>query len=412
MRPALHVVDLGKAFRHRTGQEPRSFRRWVENGFRGASSAERFWALRHVSFDVAPGEMLGVIGRNGAGKSTLLRLLGGVMRPDEGQIETSAPVNGLLELNTGMHPDLTGRENIIVNGVLAGLLRKEVEERVDRIIDFAELAEFIDDPVRTYSSGMRLRLGFAVAVHVDPKILLIDEVLAVGDLAFQQKCLARIEEFRARGCAIVLISHELEQVASRCDRAIWLARGELRGSGEAPDTVEAYIGSMRAETLQRSADPVEGDTGRYGAGEISVAGLEIIDRHGLPATAIDPGEPLTIRVSVKQQDSVGKWHVTVAVAREDGTQLLDMNSDIDGIELPEMTQDRSVEIAVERLDLLPGAYRIDVGLWHPDWEYAYDYYPDAARFVVSGERGREGVLFAPRHWRVDQSEADERARKE
>lgn len=406
MQPALHVADLGKAFRHRTGQEPRSFRRWVENGFRGAATTERFWALRHVSFDVAPGEMLGVIGRNGAGKSTLLRLLGDVMRPDEGRIEASAPVNGLLELNTGMHPDLTGRENIIVNGVLAGLLRKEIDERLDRIIDFAELADFIDDPVRTYSSGMRLRLGFAVAVHVDPQILLIDEVLAVGDLAFQQKCLARIEEFRARGCAIVLISHELEQVASRCDRAIWLARGELRDSGAAEAVVEAYIGSMRAETLQRTpaeAQLPDGAPGRYGAGEISVAALDLVDRHGLALTEIDPGDPVTLSLTVTPREAVTAWHVTISIAREDGTQLLDVNSDVDGIVLPPLTQERRIDLAVERLDLLPGDYRVDVGLWHGDWDYAYDYFPAAARFTITGQRGHQGVVLAPRRWSVDQA---------
>lgn len=415
MGPALHVADLGKAFRHRTGQEPRSFRRWVENGFGRTTTSERFWALRHVSFDVAPGEMLGVIGRNGAGKSTLLRLMGGVMRPDEGRIETSAPVNGLLELNTGMHPDLTGRENIIVNGVLAGLLRKEVEERVDRIIDFAELANFIDDPVRTYSSGMRLRLGFAVAVHVDPKILLIDEVLAVGDLAFQQKCLARIEEFRARGCAIVLISHELEQVATRCDRAIWLAHGELRGSGDAPTTVEAYIGSMRAETLQRTPEPAEAvseDAGRYGAREIYVSAIEVIDRHGLPATGIGAGEPVTFRLTVNPQEEKQAWHVSVAVAREDGTVLLDLNSGADGIVLPPLTRECRIDLQVERLDLLPGDYRIDVGLWQHDWDYAYDYFPSAAHLTVAGERGRQGILHTPHHWRIDQEAAPTGERNE
>ena len=252
MERALRLENLGKKFRHRTNDTPNTFRGWVEGGWR-TRRQENFWALRGITLDVAPGEMLGVIGRNGSGKSTLLRLLGGVMRADEGRVVAAGPVNGLLELNTGMHPDLTGRENIIINGVLAGLLKQEVQERMESIIAFAELEEHIDDPVRTYSSGMKLRLGFAVAVNVDPNILLIDEVLAVGDLGFQQKCLARIREFKSRGCAIVLISHDMTQVKAMCDRALWIDRGQLQALGQPHEVISEFEASMSKETLRRTS---------------------------------------------------------------------------------------------------------------------------------------------------------------
>src|SRR3954451_22008537 len=297
---------LGKRFRVRDPNAPRTFRRYLEEGWR-RRPREYFWGLRGVSFELAEGEMLGVVGRNGAGKSTLLRLLGGVMQPDEGSVEAAAPAMGLLDLNAGMHPDLSGRENAVISGVVQGLLRGEVERRLDDIFAFAELEAFADAPFRTYSSGMKLRLGFAVAAHAEPRILLIDEVLAVGDLAFQAKCLDRVRRVRDEGCAVVLISHDLGQVEALCDRALWLDAGRGRALGGVDAVVEAYRSEMMAETARRApcaapeAITEQGVTlrmgeNRHGSLEVEIAGVRLVDAGGREVKKIASGAALTVEL--------------------------------------------------------------------------------------------------------------------
>jgi lipopolysaccharide transport system ATP-binding protein len=219
---------------------------------------EWFWALRDVSFSVSPGRMTGVIGPNGAGKSTLLQLIGGVGRPDEGSVQAYGRIGALLDLGAGFHPELTGRENVFINGVISGLTRHEVAQQFDSIVAFAELDEFIDSPLRTYSSGMQMRLGFAVAVHIVPDILLIDEVLAVGDLAFQNKCLERIAHFKAQGCAILFVSHSTNSIQQFCEEALWLHQGKLVAYGPAEVVAGQYVAEMSAETRRPTpaAQPV------------------------------------------------------------------------------------------------------------------------------------------------------------
>jgi lipopolysaccharide transport system ATP-binding protein len=214
-------------------------------GGRGVKARDYFWALREVSFQVSRGEMLGVIGRNGAGKSTLLRLLGKVGRPEEGKVMLNGRVGALLDLGAGFHTDLTGRDNVFVNAVVAGLLEREVRRQFDAIVAFAELSEFIDQPVRTYSTGMRMRLAFAIAVHTHPEILLVDEYLSVGDKAFQLKCIERITQMKTDGCAVVFISHNTDQIAELCDRAIWLNRGQIQSEGEPTTVVEQYLALVK-----------------------------------------------------------------------------------------------------------------------------------------------------------------------
>ncbi len=254
-------------------------------------SAESFWALHDVSLSVRPGEALGVIGRNGSGKSTLMRILGGVMRPDAGRITHDGPVRGLLDLNTGMHPDLTGRENVFINGIIAGNSRREVEAKFDEIVAFAELEHCIDEPMRTYSTGMRMRLGFAVAVHVSPGVLLIDEVLSVGDLAFQEKCLARIKAFKDAGAAIVLISHDLTQVAGLCEKTLWLSDGTQTALGPSGEVVAAYREAMHAETRRRTPRDTQSrllpggreliaGVNRFGSLEAEILDVRLLKRGG------------------------------------------------------------------------------------------------------------------------------------
>lgn len=412
MEAMLRAEAVGKSFRQATPDGPRTFRHWVEGGFLKRRPRDRFWALRNVDFAVAKGEMLGVIGHNGSGKSTLLRVLGGVMQADEGLVTAAAPVHGLLELNTGMHPDLSGRENIIINGVLGGLLKSEMRERIDRIIAFAELEAHIDQPVRTYSSGMKLRLGFAIAVHVDPEILLIDEVLAVGDMAFQQKCLARIGDFKESGCAIVLISHDLTQVRNFCDRVIWMDRGKVREIGPAEEVVEAYETEMSRETARRTpTDMADKLTAQghilkagenwHGSQEVVLSDVTLLDAQGLPTDSIQTGAPLAVRAVLTAAAPVDTAHFSFAISNADGTQCLDVNTENDGVALPALGRPVTVELELGRIDLAPGSYRASVGVWDHGWSHAHDFHEDIYPLDITGGPRLSGVLSPPRRWRIN-----------
>jgi lipopolysaccharide transport system ATP-binding protein len=226
--------------------------------------SEVFWALRDVSFEVGSGRALGVIGSNGSGKSTLLRLLGGVGKPDGGSIAVNGRIGALLDFGAGFNPDLTGRENVIVGGVISGLTRKEVLQRLDTIVAFAELESFIDNPLRTYSSGMQMRLGFAVAIHTEADILLIDEVLSVGDHSFQRKCLERIARFKAEGCTIVLVTHDSKMVREFCDDALWLNRGRVMVRGQPDMVVARYLEASNARVFENgSGSSASGQSGVF-----------------------------------------------------------------------------------------------------------------------------------------------------
>lgn len=254
MESAVAIRGLGKRFRIHKANRPLSIKEAVFRGLRGVVPTDTFWALRNVSLDVQPGSIVGLVGHNGAGKSTLLRMVGGIGRPNEGSVEVRGRVAGLLDLGAGFHPDLSGRENVFVNGIIAGLTRNEVRHRFDAIVEFAELSAFIDNPLRTYSAGMRARLGFAVATHTDAEVLLIDEMLAVGDQHFNAKCTERIAEFRARGCAVLLASHSLDAVRELCNQAVQLRHGEMVAYGATATVVLAYEQEVDVPTRSAVAE--------------------------------------------------------------------------------------------------------------------------------------------------------------
>jgi homopolymeric O-antigen transport system ATP-binding protein len=254
MKPAIIVEGLSKQFRRYHTHRPWTLQEALQGGLKRIRPSEKFWALRDVSFQVPAGRAVGVIGPNGAGKSTLLRLVGSVGRPDCGTIQVSGRVGALLDLGAGFHPELTGRENVFVNGVIGGLSRREVRAQFDSIVDFSELDEFIDYPLRTYSNGMQLRLAFAIAVHVHPEILLIDEVLAVGDLSFKRKCRERISQFRASGCTILVVAHDLDTVQELCDEALFLRAGQLIAQGKTSEVIKRYVAGDDGHTPQFSAN--------------------------------------------------------------------------------------------------------------------------------------------------------------
>ena len=244
------VQNIGKKFRVYHPDRPSKLKQVFVRGYRKLKPVKEFWAIRHLSFEIPSGQMVGMIGHNGAGKSTLLRLIGGVGIPDEGSITTHGRIGALLDLGAECHPDLTGRDNVFLSGVIAGLTKRQVASRFDSIISFAELEEFIDNPFRTYSSGMQLRLAFSVAAHTDPDILLIDEVLSVGDAAFQKKCLQSIKEFKAKGCAILLISHDMDQIRELCDDVYCLKYGNVIAHGDPALICTHYTEAMTGEATQ------------------------------------------------------------------------------------------------------------------------------------------------------------------
>jgi lipopolysaccharide transport system ATP-binding protein len=250
MKPAISVQGLGKQFRRYHMHRPWTLQEALQRGLKRVRPSEYFWSLRDVTFEIPFGRAVGVIGPNGAGKSTLLRLVGRVGRPDRGRLQVNGHVGALLDLGAGFHPELTGRENVVITGVIGGLSRREVLKQFDAIVDFSELGEFIDYPLHTYSSGMQVRLAFAIAVHIQPEILLIDEALSVGDESFRRKCMERMNQFKAEGCTILLVTHELNIVQDFCDEALYFHAGQLIAQGTPSEVIERYLTANEGNAAQ------------------------------------------------------------------------------------------------------------------------------------------------------------------
>jgi lipopolysaccharide transport system ATP-binding protein len=378
-------------------------KRYRPQGPRRTRAREMPWALRDVTFSVGPGEMLGIVGANGAGKSTLLRLLGGIGRPTGGSIHTRGRIGALLDLGGGFLGDLSGRENAILSGVVAGLLRSEIKERLDEIVAFAELEDFIDEPVRTYSTGMMMRLAFAVAVHTDPEILLVDEFLSVGDLAFQAKCHAKITALRQGGCAIVMVSHGMDQVRQLCDRALWLKPGEVAAFGSADLVSNLYETEMRHETLRRTP---AGPKRKLGSGSELVPRENRFGTFDMEITAVGhppvvrSGEPLAIEIGYRAPKRIESPVFVVSITREDGTVCLDTNTLLARTEVPDLTGEGKLRFLLDRLDLAAGPYFLDVGVFEREWKHAYDYHWHAHPFTVEGAPSHKGLVAPPCRWEM------------
>jgi lipopolysaccharide transport system ATP-binding protein len=405
MQDAILVENLGKSFNRFHAEKPLTFMEAALSGLRRIKPMDQFWALRGVSFEVAPGEMMGVIGHNGAGKSTLLQLLGKVAHPTEGRIKMRGRIGALLDLGAGFHGDLTGRENAFVTAIVAGLPRREVARRFDRIVAFAELEKFIDNPVRTYSSGMMMRLAFSVAVHTDPQIMLVDEFLSVGDLAFQAKCLNRIAEMKAQGCAIVLVSHDVAQVERLCDRALWLKRGTVVAYGEPTVVAGQYTMEMRSQTQQRTPNrpPQLADSdaelrineNRFGSLEMEIVNIKL-----LPTDTIESGESLCIEIEYHAPKPIEAPIFSISISQEDGEVCLDINTS-DMRVLTAVVQGKGgIKLQVERLDLNQGRYFVDVGVYEKDWSYAYDFHWHFYPLVINSKYFTKGILTPPMHWEM------------
>jgi lipopolysaccharide transport system ATP-binding protein len=389
---AVSAERVGKKYRRYSADRPWTLQEAVMSGFRNMRAAASFWSLRDVSFAVGRGRALGVIGRNGAGKSTLLRLIGAVGRPDEGRITVQGRVGGLLELTAGFHPDLTGRENVFIGGVIRGLTRKEVAHRFGSILDFAELHHAIDRPIRTYSSGMQMRLAFSVAVHAAPDVLLVDEVLAVGDAAFQRKCLDRIAKLRRAGCTIVMVSHDAHLVKDMCDDALWLQEGAVAGFGPAELVVNKYLHSFRELTVSRTVleqEPVVTSQGvvlkmgsnRFGSQEIAITDVRLSAGQG-SASEMAEDDVLSVELDYAVTTPVDSPVFCVTVVHDDGRACLTSSSDQAQIVIPPTlsTGHLTARLPVSRLD--PGIYFIDVGVYEKHWAFAYDCHSRAYPLII------------------------------
>jgi ABC-type polysaccharide/polyol phosphate transport system ATPase subunit len=366
------------------------------------ASREIFWALRDVSFTVEQGETVGLIGPNGAGKSTALKLISRIIEPTSGEIEVNGRVGALLELGAGFHPDLTGRENIYLNGSILGLSRAQIRHKLDAIIDFAELEHFIDVPVRHYSSGMYVRLGFSVAVNTEPEILLVDEVLAVGDAAFQRKCLDRINDLRRQGVTILFVSHSAETVRAICPRALWLDNGRLLSDGPAESVVTRYLTHTWA-ALEDSLGPEAGEDRRYGSREVEIVSVRLLDGRGQEKQMFQVGEPLTIEMSYLAQGRVERPVFGLAIHRGDGTHITGPNTHLAGLDIPAVQGDGKISYRVDRLPLMEGRYLLSVSAHDQTDTVMYDYhdrlYPFQICYVEKGER--YGLVSLGGEWEWD-----------
>jgi lipopolysaccharide transport system ATP-binding protein len=256
MNPVIMVTGVGKRYSRYHPHRPTTIQGMIAKRLKDLRTLEVFWGLRDVTFSVGAGRTVGIVGANGSGKSTLLRLIAGVGRPDTGRIEVRGRIGGLLDLGAGFHPDLTGRENALLSGILNGLTRKQALNRLESIVAFAEVEEVLDNPIRTFSSGMLMRLAFAVAVHTEPEVLLIDEVLSVGDMSFERKCMRRIDEFKAAGCSILIVSHSAATIEALCDDALWLESGRVAAHGRTDEVVQRYTAYMGGDPATPEAAPV------------------------------------------------------------------------------------------------------------------------------------------------------------
>ena len=408
---SIAVERLSKRFRRARSDRPSTLKEWLLRGRRPLKADDAFWGLSDVSFQVAPGKMVGLVGHNGAGKSTLLRLVGGVGRAERGRVSVNGRVGALLDLGAGFHPDLSGRENVFIVGVIAGLTRREVARRFEAIVAFAELEAFIDSPLRTYSSGMQMRLAFAVAAHTEPQILLIDEVLAVGDLAFQHKCIERIVEFQKAGCTIMLVSHDLPLVRRLCDEVIWLRSGQVVAHGPAEVVVDQYVAEMseqtRRRTLNVASEPAHGqgalrlNHNRFGSLEAEITAVRLLNAHGLEVREIGSGDPLRIELDYFAPEPLDSPIFGVTVSNADGLACYDASTAAAGVAVPKIAGRGRVTLAFERIDLVGGAFYVDVGIYAREWAYAYDYHWHVYPLSVRNPRGDKGVVRSPHRWSLE-----------
>ena len=402
MRPdhAIEVKDITKKFKvyldkGHTLKEKALFRR--------RRAFEERNVLNGISFEVKKGEAIGLIGHNGCGKSTTLKLLTKIMYPDSGTIEMYGRVSSLIELGAGFHPDMSGRENIYINASIFGLTKKEIDHRVREIIAFSELEEFIDNPVRTYSSGMYMRLAFAVAIHVDADILLIDEILAVGDAGFQAKCFNRLREIKTSGTTIVIVSHSLGQIEEICDRTIWIDKGKIRKEGNPREVHRSYAEFMSRHSLS-SGNEERTDLSQDQSESkkpIIIKSVKLKDVDGVEKRSFLTGEPAVLECEFESRtEDKEKVSIELVVLRNDGCECYETNTFRVGIALMDLHGRGVIQCKIDKLNLITGEYWIEMAIRKPD-AFAYDYKEKACKFTMSSVERERGIAKLDHKWIFD-----------
>ena len=435
MTAAITLSHVSKVYRRYSGKRFATLKSALlqRSILRDLRPNDTFPALTDVSFTVPKGSTYGIIGRNGSGKSTALKLVAGITKPTGGAVSVQGRISALIELGAGFHPEISGRENVFINGIMLGLSKREIQQRFDAIVDFAELREFIDAPVKTYSSGMYMRLGFAVAIHVDPDVLLVDEVLAVGDEGFTHKCLDKFAEFRRRNKTILLVTHALNLVERFCDEALWLDEGHAMTCGDPLRVVGAYLTKVEKgeEQLLASeaaravgeavpaadgpADPTadvfqsgQPDTateppadrpraveGRWGSREIEITDVAFVDRSGQTTFVFHSGDPMSIRVKVRAAQPADDFVFGVGLFNADGVCCYGTNTYLEEMTPEQLTGDAEATFAIDSLELVEGTYKVDVAVHKRDG-YPFDYHRLLYTFRVKSRIHDVGI-YRPRH---------------
>lgn len=416
----------------------KSFKIYIDKGntlkekalFKQRRRYEERNVLNNISFEVEKGQAVGLIGHNGCGKSTTLKLLTKIMYPDSGSIVMRGRVSSLIELGAGFHEDMSGRENIYINASIFGLTRGEINKRMEDIIAFSELEEFIDNPVRTYSSGMYMRLAFSIAINVDADILLVDEILTVGDFNFQAKCFNRLREVKASGTTIVIVSHSMEQIEQICDRSIWIHDGKIRREGRPRDVHPEYLdfmGEKRQELAWKEAenkeenreseeakethnenaeqihvenhDKPEENKKRWGNGYARIEKIVLLDKQGKEKSVFKTGDAVVIQITYKVNRKVEDAVFGIGIFRSDGIQCYGTNTRIDKQNKFNLTKDGVVQINVPAMSLMAGEYLLDVAI-EADIGIAVDYYKEAYRFEVFSDISDVGIARIEHDWKI------------
>jgi ABC-type polysaccharide/polyol phosphate transport system ATPase subunit len=399
---AVEVEGVSKRFRlyHERNQ---SLKAAFMRGRR--AKFDEFWALQDVSLSVPTGKTYGLIGHNGSGKSTLLKCMAGILVPDKGAITTRGKVSALLELGAGFHPELSGRDNVYLNGSILGMSKKQIDAQFDEIVDFAGLETFIDTPVKNYSSGMYVRLGFSVAINVDPEVLMVDEVLAVGDENFQRKCMEKFKDFRDEGRTVVIVSHALGTMRTMCDEVAWLDHGKLLGVGRPSELVDEYVGASHEDREQTTE---AGRGTRWGSGELQVVEAEVIHR-GDGVTRVATGEPVAIRLHYRATEPITEPVFGIALHTLDGQHVTGPNTRDVELSTGVVVGEGHIDLEIPRLMLTPGTYELTVAAYDHSLVHAYDHREKVLRFdITPGEpRDQFGVVSLGGSWNLT---ADRQAR--
>jgi lipopolysaccharide transport system ATP-binding protein len=413
---SIEIQSLSKRYRLGRAQHEQMLRErlaaMIRRPFGRSSAAESVWALRDVSFDADEGEVIGIIGRNGAGKSTLLKILSRITHPTSGSARVNGRVAALLEVGTGFHDELTGRENIYLNGSILGMRKREVEDRFDAIVDFSGVEQFIDTPIKHYSSGMRLRLGFAVAAHLEPDVLIVDEVLAVGDAGFQKKCISTMEGLRRNGRTVLFVSHNLAAVENLCSRGIWIDAGTVKMDADAKQVIAAYMESFLGE--RPSGSDLTTIESRLGTGEIRFTRLEFLSPDGTACAMIRSGDSVVFRFHFRASVAIRDPSFGFRLFSQMGTLITESGNWHHGIHIPKVEPGSGhIDVEIESLNLIAGQYSLSLWITGTSDKHVYDgdvrtsLDIEAADVYRSGRmlNSSHGITYFPQRWTAPEATA-------